>query len=257
MLEWFIFALIGAVAGLLSGLLGLGGGVVIVPALLFVFSIQSQYSELLIHSAIATSLMTIIVTSLSSIYAHHARKNINWSVVIHLVPGLMLGGFLGAYMALSLSGYFLQTLFALYLFIVAALTWKPVLTSGNSRLLKNRAILAFVSLFTGLISALVGIGGGTFIVPYLVMAKQSMTRAVAISATCSFPIALSAVLGFIVLSPSSENSAIHWTAFWGMVSTSVLFSFIGARLASHLSVSVMKKIFSLILILMSVYLIKW
>ena len=253
MLEWIIFSSIGIISGLFSGLLGLGGGVVVVPALLLVFNLHYHGDEPLIQMAIATSLMTIIVTSLSSIYAHQKQKNIDWDIVVKLFPGLILGGFLGAFLATMLSSQVLQNVFALYLFIAAALIWLPIPDSENGCLL-NRSILFGASSSIATISALVGIGGGSFIVPYLVMAKQSMTKAIGISATCGFPIAISAVLGFIVFSQNINNSVIHWNAFWGIISTSVLFSLVGARLAHRLPRRVLRNVFSLVLILISIYL---
>ena len=254
MLEWFIFSFIGMIAGLFSGLLGLGGGVVIVPALLLVFGLHYQDNEPIMQMAIATSLMTIVVTSLASIYAHQKQKNIDWNIVIGLLPGLVLGGFLGAFFATMLSGQLLQNIFVLYLLIVAVLVWLPVSASENGCLL-NRPILLGVASSIGAISALVGIGGGSFIVPYLVMAKQSMTKAIGVSATCGFPIAISAVLGFIIFSQNMNNSVIHWNAFWGIISTSVLFSLVGARLANSLPRRVLKRMFSFVLILISIYLL--
>lgn len=254
MLEWIVFALIGVVAGLFSGLLGLGGGLIIVPALLAVFSWQALPESQLMHMAVGTSLMTITVTSLSSMYAHHQHKNINWDVVRRLSPGLVIGAILGAGLATLLSSTLLQQIFAIYVFVVAVRMWLPMLPSVESCLL-NKSILLLFSVVAGTISALVGIGGGSLVVPYLVMARQSFQRAIGSSAACGLPISAAAVIGFIIFGQDQEVSHeawqtgfINWQAFLGIVSTSTLFSIIGAKMVKHVPVIILKRIFSLVLL---------
>lgn len=254
MIEWIIFALIGVVAGVFSGLLGLGGGLIIVPALLAVFSWQALPESQLMHLAIGTSLMTITVTSLSSAYAHNQHENVNWQLVRRLSPGLVIGAIFGAGFAAMLSNTLLQQIFAVYVFVVAIRMWLPMLPSVESCLL-NKPILIVFSIIAGTISAMVGIGGGSLVVPYLVMAKQSIQRAIGSSAACGFPISVAAVIGFVVFGQDQEISHktwqtgfIHWQAFLGIVSTSTLFSIMGAKLVKQLPVSILKRIFSLVLL---------
>lgn len=260
MTSWFIFALIGILSGLSSGLLGLGGGIIIVPSLIAVFTWQGMPDSYLIHIAIGTSLMTIIVTSLSSIYAHQQHANINWSVARQFAPGLIVGGVLGAFLATILTGDVLQKCFAVYVFIAVVLMWYRVSSSIGELLLK-RPILFGAGTISGSISALVGIGGGSFVVPYLIMAQQPISRAIGTSAACGLLISISAVTGFIVSSnlasdnTSQQLSLIHWGAFWGIISTSILFSVIGVRLSKRLPVKVVKKIFSLVLIMVGIALL--
>lgn len=262
MFEWGIFALIGVFTGLFAGLLGLGGGLVVVPALVVVFSMQGQPESQLIHVAIGTSLMTIIITSLSSMYAHHKNKNINWQVVVRFSPGLILGGFFGAFFATLLTSDLLQKCFSVYVFLVVIQMWLPISSTVDERLLKQ-AILFSVGTVVGSLSALVGIGGGSFVVPYLVMAKQSMKRAIGTSAACGFPISVAAVIGFLIFGQDRypvtnawQTGVIHWQAFFGIISTSIFFSLIGARLAKRLPVNILKQIFSFILIVIGLYLLE-
>ncbi len=260
MIEWFSFLLIGVFAGLAAGLFGLGGGVVIVPALLWVLSWQSISSEHVMHIAVATSLMTIIVTSIASIATHHRQANIEWQIVIKLAPGLVLGAFLGAYIASSLSSRFLQTIFAVYLVLVALKMWLPNVDHAQNRLL-NIPISLVVSTFIGMISAMVGIGGGSLTVPYLLMAKQTMYRAVGISAACGFPIALSAVISFIILAPDTLQHQwgagfIHWQAFFGIISTSFIFAVIGAKWSKTLSMERLRQLFSIVLFIIAINLMQ-
>lgn len=260
MLEWLLFACIGMISGLFSGLLGLGGGLIIVPALLFVFQWQGLATTDLIHLAIATSLMTITVTSLSSAYSHHRHHNVDWSLAKKLTPGLLLGGMLGAIVATQLSASLLKYCFVIYVFFVVFNMWLPSPKFRQLQLLNNIPVILF-STSTGIISALVGIGGGTLIVPYLVMAQQSIQRAIATSSACGFPISIAAVVGFIFIAqPQSivsnwQTGFIHWQAFLGIISTSIVFSFLGAKLVKNLPVLFLKKLFSIVVFLLAIYLL--
>ncbi|MDQ7072638.1 MAG: sulfite exporter TauE/SafE family protein [Gammaproteobacteria bacterium] len=216
MIEWIIFALIGILAGLSSGLLGLGGGIIIVPSLIAVFSWQGLVETQIIHMAIGTSLMTIIITSLSSIYAHHQHQQVDWEIVGRLAPGLIIGGGSGAFLAILLTGDILQKSFAVYVFVVVVLMWYQSPPSIDERLLKKPVLLA-VGTLVGALSALLGIGGGSFTVPYLVMAKQRVSNAVGTASACGVIISISAVIGFVIFSSThpavDEEILIHWQAF--------------------------------------------
>lgn len=261
MIEWIVFALIGAVTGIFSGLLGLGGGLIVVPCLMAFFTWQGLPPTHLMHIAIGTSLMTITVTSLSSSYAHNKYQHINWQLFRWLVPGLLIGGMLGAYVATLFSRSLLQLCFAFYVFFVAIRMWIPILPSANETFLDKNNLSIF-GVIAGCISALVGIGGGSLIVPYLMMAKQSMQNAIGTSAACGFPISVAAVLGFVIFGQSKEIAdnqwligQIHWQAFLGIISTSALFSMLGAKLTKTLPITVLKRIFSIVLFIVAVYLI--
>ncbi|MFW5450479.1 MAG: sulfite exporter TauE/SafE family protein [Methylophagaceae bacterium] len=260
MVEWLIFALIGAFTGIFAGLLGLGGGLIIVPALLFVFSWQGLPELYLIHMAIGTSLMTITITSLSSTYAHHQDQHVDWLLVKRLAPGLVIGSFIGAFVATILTSSLLQQCFAVYVLLTAISMWWSIVPVADSYLL-NRAPLFGFSTLAGFISALVGIGGGSLVVPYLIMAKQSIRRAIGSSAACGFAISVAAVIGFMAFGQTQEipktvwqTGFIHWQAFLGIIATSTLFSFFGAKLVKHLPVNILKRLFSSILLVVAIYL---
>lgn len=260
--EWIIFALIGVLSGLSSGLLGLGGGVIIVPALLMIFSWQGLAGASVMHMVVATSLMTIIVTSGVSTYSHHQHGHVNWRLVRKLSLGLVLGGLLGAVLAARLSSQFLQQFFAFYLLFAAIKMWFPTPSAVHQQLLRKSVLFSFGSC-VGLISSLVGVGGGTLIVPYLVMANQSTQRAIGSSSACGFPISVAATIGFIVFGQDEfsattikQTDIIHWQAFFGIISTSIIFSIIGAILAKRLPMQVLKVGFSVILIMVSIYMFK-
>ncbi len=253
-LEWLSFALAGVVAGFAAGLFGIGGGLIIVPILVTVFSWQGLSAEIAIHVAIGTSLMTISVTSLSSMRAHHRYGMTEWPLVGRLAPGLMVGSLTGAVIAASLSSALLQTLFAGFAILMAGRMWLPPPHALSPRLL-SKLWISLYGIVTGVISAMVGIGGGTLVVPYLVMAGQSMQKAVGTAAACGFPIAVSGVIGFILMGSQLHEiegewltGFVHWQAFIGIIVTSVLMAPLGARLARHLSHRKLSQSFSLVLL---------
>lgn len=254
MLEWLSFALAGVIAGFTAGLFGIGGGLIIVPILVTVFSWQGMSAEIAIHVAIGTSLMTITVTSLSSMRAHHGYGTTQWPLVGGLTPGLMVGSLGGAVIAANLSSSVLQTLFGAFAILMAGRMWLPPPQALSPRLLSKR----FMTLYgaaTGIISAMVGIGGGTLVVPYLVMAGQTMQKAVGTAAACGFPIAVCGVIGFIWMGTRVHDISgdwltgfVHWQAFIGIIATSVFMAPLGARLARHLSHRKLSQLFSLVLL---------
>lgn len=213
MIEWLSFAVIGMFVGFSAGLLGLGGGLVSVPALLYLFKFYGLPETHLMHIAVSTSLMAIIVTSFSSLTAHHRRNNVNWLLMRRLSVGLVVGGFLGPYSATLFSSQLLQRIFAIYAFIMSLGLWAsmPVLAVSTT-LLKQRYLFAAGSVF-GSISALVGMGGGTIFVPYLLLAGQNIQRAIGTSAACAFPIAISGVLGFMIFGEQQASSGRWQTGF--------------------------------------------
>ena len=213
MIGWLSFAVIGMFVGVSAGLLGLGGGLVSVPALLYLFKFYGLPETHLMHIAVSTSLMAIIVTSFSSLTAHHRRNNVNWLLMRRLSVGLVVGGFLGPYSANLFSSQLLQRIFAIYAFIMSLGLWAsmPVLAVSTT-LLKQRYLFAAGSVF-GSISALVGMGGGTIFVPYLLLAGQNIQRAIGTSAACAFPIAISGVLGFMIFGEQQASSGRWQTGF--------------------------------------------
>lgn len=258
-IDWLSYAAAGMVAGTLAGLFGIGGGLVIVPVLVWLFSKQGLPDQYLIHMAVATSLMTIIVTSISSISAHWRLGNISMLAVRRLVPGLLVGGFSGALLASSISGDRLQIFFALFALLMAVRIWLPNSKASYPGLLKRLPAAVFGWL-GGMVSALVGIGGGTLVVPYLLMARLTIQQAIGSAACCGLPIAVAGVIGFIVFAPTqaSQQSAwqtgfVHWQAFIGIIITSVFFAQLGAGLAKRLPASWLRRLFSLLLVCVAGY----
>jgi len=253
MIEWFSYAFIGVFAGLSAGLLGLGGGLISVPALLYVFKFYGMPDAHLMHIAVSTSLMAIIVTSSSSLLAHHKSGNVDWPLMRRLSIGLVAGGLLGAFSATLFSSGLLQRIFAIYAFLMSIRLWVSIPEFSASNRLTQQPILFVASSVFGGISTLVGMGGGTMTVPYLLLAGEKIQKAIGTSAACAFPIAISGVVGFTLFGehPDPQNAwqmgYINWKAFLGLISTSIVFAPVGANLAKRLPVQLLERLFSLVL----------
>jgi len=251
------YLLLGVVAGTLAGMLGIGGGLIIVPVLAFTFEAQGFDSAIVMHLALGTSLATIVVTSLSSIYTHQRHAAIEWPVVKRLSGGIAVGAMCGALIADQLPRDMLQIIFALFtLFAAIQMTfeWRPQVT----RQLPGRTVLAGVGGVIGMVSAMVGIGGGTMTMPFLLWCNIVVRKAIATSAACGLPIAVAGAAGYwvagldVVTLPSGSSGYLYWPALLGVVATSVIFAVCGATLAHRLPVKILKKGFALLLLAISV-----
>ena len=246
-----VYLVTGACAGTLAGLLGIGGGLIIVPVLAWTLG-QSGFSDgLIMQAAVGTSLATIVLTSLSSVLAHHRRGAVLWPVFAALTPGVLAGAFLGALMAHVLASDSLRVLFGIFVLAVAAQMGLGLHPSPH-RDLPGRATLAGVGAGIGLVSALVGIGGGTMTVPFLAWCNVSLRRAVATSAAVGLPIAVAGASGFMVMgagmeTPMGSLGYVYLPAFAALVLTSVLFAPVGARLAHTLPGETLRRIFAMFL----------
>ncbi len=253
-LPWYGAA--GALAGLVAGLFGLGGGVVLVPVLLFLFARQGFPPQCIPIAAVATSLATVVVTAAASVWAHQRLGSLDWNAVGRLLPGIVLGSMFGAWLAERLPGGWLKTLFAVYLLVVAGQMirrWQPEPGAAQPR----SWIMLGAGGAIGTLSAMLGIGGGTLTVPFLIRCACPMRVAVAVSTACGLPIALAGTLSYTVLSwdapdlPPGSIGYVYLPAFFGIVATSILTAPFGARLAHRLSAEVLKRLFAGVLVLIS------
>lgn len=242
----------GAVAGLLAGLLGIGGGLVIVPMLVFCFSLEHISPAVTMHLALGTSMASIIFTSVSSFRAHHKRGAVEWPLVRRIVLGIFVGTFLGSCLAARMSTGFLKGFFVVFLYYVASqmlLNKKP----KPSRQLPGALGTFAVGNIIGAFSSLVGIGGGTLSVPFMTWCNIPVHRAIGTSAAIGFPIAIAGTVGYLVNGwnaghlPPHSVGFIYLPALVGLVATSVLTAPFGVRLAHSLPVDRLKKVFAILL----------
>lgn len=249
---FLLYMLVGAVAGILAGLLGIGGGLVIVPMLTFSFVAQGVPIEHILHMALGTSLASIIFTSISSLKAHHSRGAVIWPAVMRITPGILVGTFFGSWIAAQLSTNFLKIFFAVFLIWVATQMLLGIKPKAARELPGNPGMFGAGGTI-GIFSSLVGIGGGTLSVPFLVFHNTAMHKAIGTSAAIGLPIALAGACGYIVNGlgaeglPAGSIGFIHLTGLLGIVTASVFTAPLGARLAHSLPVAKLKKIFAVLL----------
>jgi len=250
------FLALGLIAGLLAGMLGIGGGVVIVPALIWIFQRHNLPPEIIPHLAIGTSLAAIVFTSLSAIWAQHRRRAIDWPVVRLLAPATLLGGFVSGYLAGFIPASILKGFFAVFLLLVGIqfiLDWKP---AAHWRL-PGRGGLWGVGLGVGSLSALLGIGGGNITVPFLHACNLDLKRAIAISTALGFPIALFGTAGFVLsgwghaLLPPGTVGYVSLPALAAIAGAAIPTAPLGVRLAHDLPVKRLKRIFGAIVLAIS------
>lgn len=253
-----LYLAVGAFAGLLAGLFGVGGGLVIVPVLVYVFTSQGMDPAVLVHVAVGTSLATIVFTSISSVRAHHQRGAVLWNVFWRLAPGIVIGALVGALIADWMSSNLLRRFFAVFEWLVAAQLlagFKP----KPHRSLPGKAGLFTAGNVIGTVSSIVGIGGGTLTVPFLVWSNIDMRQAVATSSACGLPIAIAGATGFVITGwgetglPPWSTGFLYWPAFAGVVVASVLVAPLGARLAHWLDPAKLKRLFGVFLLLLGTY----
>lgn len=250
----------GALAGTLAGLLGIGGGVIIVPTIALVFEHQGQDPAIIMHVAIGTSLATIVMTSLSSIRAHQRRGAILWPIFRAITPGILVGGMLGAVIADHIPGDTLKVAFALFILVVAAQMASGLATKPHRRLPPPPGMFGAGAVIGG-ISALMGVGGGSMSVPFLTWCNVSVRNAVATSAAIGLPIALAGTAGFVVAGwaaasrPELSVGYVNLPAFLGIVAASMATAPFGARLAHQVPEIALKRIFAVLLTLISLRLL--
>lgn len=255
-----IYVILGIAAGILAGLLGIGGGLVIVPVLAWTFAALDFHEPLIMHMAVATSLATVFFTAVSSAWAHHSRGSVRWDVVARLAPGIVTGALLAGWGARHLGGVTLRLVFGAFA-CVAALHMALGRNPAAHRNLPGPAVVAIAGAIIGALSTLVGIGGGTLTVPFLAWCRVDMRTAVGSSAACGVPIAAAGVMAMAVAGaglpglPPHATGYVYWPAALAVALASIFAAPIGARLAHVLPVPALRRAFAVLLAAMGIRLI--
>ncbi|WP_110946791.1 sulfite exporter TauE/SafE family protein [Pseudomonas bohemica] len=252
-MEFLLYLALGACAGVLAGLFGVGGGIIIVPVLVFSFTLQGFDSSVLTHLAVGTSLATIVFTSIQSVRAHHRMGAVRWAVFGWMTLGILIGAGFGSLTASYIAGPNLQKIIGVFAILVAiqmALDLRPK-ASGS---VPGKAGLTAAGVVIGWASAIFGIGGGSLTVPFLTWRSLTMQQAVATSSACGFPIAVASAISFMILGwhdpllPPHSLGFVYLPALIGIALTSMFFARFGAKLAHKLSPRMLKRLFALLLV---------
>ena len=253
--------LLGAFTGFCAGLLGVGGGMMMVPFLTLTFSWLAFPEEAIVHMAIATSMSTILFTSLSSVRAHHKQGAVRWKIVLALAPGILLGGIIGGGKVFAaLKTGWLSLLFALFVGFSATQMLR------NRKPSPTRQLPGFPGMFgagsaIGFLSSLVGAGGGFVSVPFMTWCNVPIHHAVATSAALGFPIAAASVIGYVWSGyqmtglPTGSLGYVYLPALAVIAIASVLTAPLGARTAHRMEVRKLKRIFAGMLFCLATYML--
>lgn len=260
-IEWLLYPALGIVAGLLAGLLGVGGGLVLVAALALLLPSQGVPVAIAMQAALATSLASVIVTAAASALAHARRGAVLWLQVGWLLPGLLLGAWLGGRFATGVDGEHLRWFVVGYCLLAAtqlALD-RPRPAPGTTVEQAPGPALSLAGTFIGAVSAVVGIGGGSMTVPLLVWRGVSPVRAVATSSACGVAIGLSAAASYASAPgaqgmPAGSLGYVFLPAAIGVVLASLPMAPVGARLAHRIDGLTLKRIFAAFLVAMALLL---
>ena len=252
-IEFLILLLmLGGFVGIMAGLLGIGGGLIVVPALILLLPMADIDPQISMQIALATSLASIIVTSGSSAFNHFKLGNVDIFVVKWLMPGVVIGGFLGANVADWIPSHYLPKVFGVIVLLLAIQMLLSI-KGKSERVMPGSGATMAIGTGIGMVSSLAGIGGGSLSVPFLNRHGIEMRRAVGSSSVCGCFIAMSGMLGFILNGytvealPDYSIGYVYLPALIAITSTSMLTTRFGAKLATTMPTARLKKIFAIFL----------
>lgn len=251
-MEWLAYLGIGAVVGFAAGLLGIGGGVVMVPLLVLVFRAGGVPAEHIMHVALGTALAAMVFTSVSSMRAHHAHGAVDWKVARAMSPGMLAGSFAAALIAGFIPTFPLALGFTVLVFYAATQILLDLRPPG-SRDLPGAGGLFGAGAFIGAISSLLAAGGAFLTIPFLTWCKVPLRRAIGTAAANGLPIAIAGTAGYVINGvrtqglPATSLGYVYLPALALIVTTSMLAAPMGARLAHRLPVKRLRTIFALML----------
>jgi len=250
--EWWLgYAAIGAVVGFFAGMLGIGGGAIMVPLLVWLFEAQGLPKTHILHLAVGTAMATILFTSVASVRAHAARGAIRWDIARNVTPGILAGGLVGSWIASFIPPLVFAALFTAVICIAAT----NLLLNRNPKPSRAPPGFAGMSVFGFLVSALsafAAIGGAFMTVPFMLWCNVPMLQAIGTAAVIGFPIALSGTIGFVATGlretglPPHSVGFVFLPALGGIVVTSMLVAPLGAAAAHRLPTLWLKRIFAVL-----------
>lgn len=254
------FLALGAAVGFAAGLLGVGGGMLLVPFITVLLAAREFPHELILHMAIATSLATILLTSMSSVLAHHRNGAVRWDIVKLLAPGILVGSWIGPWIGKQMNSTALALFFAVFIALSATQMLIDKKTSGSRELPAAPGMFGVGGLI-GLLAGLVGAGGGFISVPFMTWCNVKIHQAVATSAALGFPIALAGTLSNIYFGmaapdlPAGSLGFVYLPALLVISPVSMLTAPLGAKAAHALPMKTLRKVFAITLFALAAYML--
>jgi uncharacterized membrane protein YfcA len=253
---WPAYLLLGTVVGFFAGLLGIGGGLIMVPVLTFIFSAQHFPADRILHLALGTTMAAIIFTAASSLRTHHGHGAVNWQVVKYITPGIILGTFGGATLVSMLSSRTLSIIFVLFIFYAATQMLLNI-APKPSRKLPGRPGMFGAGIIIGGVSSFVAIGGGLLTVPFLSLCNVRLQHAIGTAAAVGFPIAVAGTIGYVANGltqsqplPDFSLGYVYLPALGWIMLASTLTAPLGAKTTHKIETGTLRKIFVVLLYLL-------
>jgi len=255
-LWWITYLLMGLFVGFFAGLLGIGGGLILVTLMVYLFTLQGFPADRILHLALGTSITSIVFTSISSLRAHHKHGAVRWDVLRTAVPGLVIGTLLGTVVADLLKSKYLAVFFVVFVYISAVQMFANV-KPKPTRQLPGKAGMTAVSVIVGIVSSLVGVGGGVMTIPLMSLCNVPMRQTIGTSAALGLPIAIAGTVGFIATGlgkdhlPPLSLGYVYLPALAGIVIGTFITVPWGARMTHNMPVTRLKRIFAVILFILA------
>ncbi len=257
-----IYLSLGIVAGTLAGLLGIGGGVLVVPGLAWVFLHYHLAPGSVMHMACGTSLAVMVMTSSSSLHSHLKRNIEFWSIYRLFLPGIVIGVVVGALFSTWLSSRTLAMVFGVFVILIAFKMFFHRSRSGDHRL-PGLPGMSGVGVVIGAKSGLLGLGGGVITIPFLTYCGVDMRKSVVVSVMVGMTIATIGALTYILTGLTSQSHLPHWSlgyvylpAWISVATSSVLFARVGANLSHRLPVPMLKRVFAIVMLLIGIHMLQ-
>ena len=253
---WIVYLLMGLFVGFFAGLLGIGGGLILVTLMVYLFTVQGFPADRLLHLALGTSISSIVFTSISSLRAHHEHGAVRWDILRTAVPGLVVGTLIGTVVADQLQSKYLAIFFVIFVYCSAVQMFADV-KPKPTRQLPGKAGVSVVAVIVGIVSSLVGVGGGVMTIPLMSLCNVPMRQAIGTSAALGLPIAVAGTVGFIVTGlgkdhlPALSLGYVYLPALIGIVIGTFVTVPWGAKMAHSMPVTTLKKIFAVILFILA------
>src|SRR5579859_959931 len=255
-LWWIVYLLMGLFVGFFAGMLGIGGGLILVTLMVYLFTLQAFPADRLLHLALGTSISSIVFTSISSLRAHHKHGAVRWDILRVAVPGLVVGTLLGTVVADQLKSKYLTIFFVVFVYYSAVRMFANV-KPKPTRQLPGKAGMTAASVVVGMISSLVGVGGGVMTIPLMRHCNVPMRQAIGTSAALGLPIAIAGTVGFIATGlgkdhlPAFSIGYVYLPALAGIVIGTFITVPWGAKMTHRMPTSTLTKIFAIILFILA------